>query len=202
MRNAVLVLAVAVLGVAQPGFSRGLVAEGGGFALTPENLRFEVRKLGPSYTYDGTYDARKTLVGLLTSRFFLAESALARGYGDEGLAEAVSSAEAEAVGEAYRTWRIEKAVRVPRAESKQVQAKLDRKLRVEEMVFSDYRDAAGALKRLEGGESFDQMAASLAGAPGVMVRDPGWRVWRDFERSLAVQVFNLRVGQTTGITRS
>jgi len=202
MRSAVLMLGLAAVALATPSFGRGLVAEGGGLALTPEDYRMEVRNLSPSYEFDGSYDDRKILVDLLAARFFLAESAMARGYGDEGLAEAGAAAEAEAVGKAYRTWRIEKAVRVPRVESKQVLEKLDRKLRVKEMVFGEYADAARALARLDRGETFDEVAASLAGTPGVMVLDPGLRIWKEFDRSVAIRVFDLVPGETTGILRS
>ena len=36
----------------------GIIAQGGDFSLTVEQLRFEVTKLGPSSGYDDTYEGR------------------------------------------------------------------------------------------------------------------------------------------------
>ncbi|MFH1220511.1 MAG: peptidylprolyl isomerase [Candidatus Eisenbacteria bacterium] len=200
MLRGVLIAGLLFLCLTSYGCSRdGAVAEGGGFVLLPEDLRFEVYKLGPSYDYTDSFADRQKLVDHLAARFFLSEEALKRGHGEEDLAAETKPAEAQAVGEAYHAWKIQKSVRVPRAESKQTYDQLDRKLHLKQMVFLVYPRAAEALARLRAGASFDDIAASFEGQPDVSVRDHGWKVWRDFDRNLAPDLFHLSVGQTTGI---
>jgi hypothetical protein len=199
MRRAFAIIVVLLAGQAGQSFAAGYIARGGGFDLDPEDLRFEVYKLGPTYEYDGTYQARKTLVNHLATRFFLAESAEARGYGEEDLASTVKAAEATAVGEAYRKWKIEKSVRVPRAESRQVLDKLDRKIHVKQLTFAVYPMAQEALAEMDGGKAFDEVAAGLAGREDVRAEDHGVKIWRDFDRSLATALFDLKVGEVSRI---
>jgi peptidyl-prolyl cis-trans isomerase C len=201
MRRCMLIVAVLVLGLAGAGASRGLVAEGGGYMLTPDDLRFEVLKLGPSYGFSGTRDERLALVDLLSARFFLAESALAWGYGGDELQAASRMAEAAAVGESYRKWKVEKSIRVPRAESRQVLDRLDRKMCLKQMVFRAYPVAEEASARLRAGESFESVEARFSGRDDVEIQDLGWKVWREFDRTVATQIYNLSPGQATGILR-
>jgi peptidyl-prolyl cis-trans isomerase C len=202
MRRAFAITAMLLAGLAGQSLASGYIARGGGFELGPEDLRFEVYKLGPTYTFDGSYEARKILVDHLAARFFLAESAEARGYGGDDFAVTLKAAEATAVGETYRKWKIEKSVRVPRAESKQVLEKLDRKIHVKQLTFAVYPIAQDVLARLDAGEAFDDVAAGLAGRDDVRFEDHGVKIWRDFDRSLATALFNLEIGQVSRIIKS
>ncbi|MFZ1946340.1 MAG: peptidylprolyl isomerase [bacterium] len=202
MRGASAIIVVLLAGLAGQSLAAGYIARGGGFDLGPEDLRFEVYKLGPTYNFDGTYQARRALVDHLAARFFLAESAEARGYGEEDLAATVRAAEATAVGEAYRKWKIEKSVRVPRSESKQVIDKLDRKIHVKQLTFAVYPIAQEALAELDGGKPFDSVAAGLAGRDDVRFEDHGVKIWRDFDRGLATALFDLEVGEVSRIIKS
>ncbi len=202
MRKVGLIAAFLLLAVSHYGYGKkAVIAGGGNFVLTPDDLRSEVYNLGPSYTFKDTYQDRKALVDVLSTRFFLTEEALERGYGEEGLADEVKSAEAAAVGEAYRKWKIEKAVRVPRVESKPVLEELDRTLHLKQMVFAVYPIAEQALREIKAGKAFESMATSLAGREDVRVIDEGWKVWKNFDRSVANEVFQLHVGAVTGILR-
>ena len=179
----------------------GLIAQGGGLLITPGDLQFEVYNLGPSYKFDDNYQGRLDLVENLATRYFLAEEAFQRGYGDDALAEEIRTAEATAAGEAYKKWKVEGRVRVPRVESRQVLTRLDRKLHVKQIVFAVFPIAEEASRELAAGESFDTLAGGLTGREDVTFTDLGWKLWRDIDRNLAVQLFNLEVGQVTGVIR-
>ena len=56
------------------------VATCGDFEITVDNLRFEVGKLGPTYKFDDSFEARVNLVENLTARYVLAEEAAAMGF--------------------------------------------------------------------------------------------------------------------------
>lgn len=200
MQKGALLMACLVLGLACGGCrDNAVIARGGGFVLTPEDLRFEVEKIGPSYSFDGTYEARVALVANLAARHFLAEEAVRRGYGEDGLADAVATGEATAVGEAYKKWKIEKRVRVPRVESKQLLDGLDRRLRVKQLLFAVYPVAEEALADIKAGESFDSIVEASAGREDVTFVDHGLKMWKEFDRDLATVLFRLAVGEHTGI---
>lgn len=179
--------------------NNAVIAEGGGFVLTPEDLRFEVENIGPSYEFDGTYEDRTALVAHLAARYFLAEEAMRRGYGGSDLADAMATGEATAVGEAYKKWKIEKRVRVPRIESKRLLGDLDRKIHVKELLFAVYPVAEEALADLKTGKSFDSIVESAAGREDIKFVDHGVKMWKEFDRTLSTILFQLAVGEHTGI---
>jgi len=200
MYRGALLMACLALGLACGGCrDNAVIAEGGDFVLTPEDLRFEVYKIGPSYDFEDTYEARLTLVEHLAARHFLAQEAVRRGYGEDGLADATTSGEATAVGEAYNKWKIEKRVRVPRVESKQVLDYLDRKIHVKQMVFAVYPVAEEALAEIKAGDSFDSIAESIGDREDIKFMDHGLKIWKEFDREMAMVLFRLAVGENTGI---
>jgi parvulin-like peptidyl-prolyl isomerase len=175
------------------------VAAGGNYALTPDDLRLEIRELGPSYAYKGTIEDRKGLVDVLSTRFFLSEEAIRMGMGDEGLVEAEASAAKGALADAYRKAKIEAPVRVPRVASKPALDELDRRLHLREMTFAVYAIAEEALADMRAGTSFDAMAASVEGRPDIRVTDLGLKYWREIDRTVAYEAYQLHVGEISGI---
>jgi parvulin-like peptidyl-prolyl isomerase len=202
MRKVGLIVALLLLGTAHYGCgNEAVIARGGDFVLTPDDLRFEVLKLGPSFSFEDTFEGRKALVDVLVTRFLLSEEAEKRGYGEEDLANEVISAERGAVGEAYHKWKIDRAVRVPRIESKTVLAELDRKLHIKQMIFAVYPVAEEALRDMRAGETFEDLAASVADRQDITVRDEGWAFWKNFDRDVAFVLFQLHVGDVSDIVR-
>jgi len=202
MRKVGLIVAFLLLGTAHYGCgNEAVIVRGGDFVLTPDDLRFEVLNLGPSFNFQDTFEGRKALVDVLVTRFLLSEEAEKRGYGEEDLANEVISAERGAVGEAYHKWKIDRAVRVPRIESKTVLAELDRKLHVKQMVFAVYPVAEEALRDMRAGETFEDMAASVASRQDITVRDEGWVLWKNLDRDVASVLFQLHVGDVSDIVR-
>ncbi|HVP57700.1 MAG TPA: hypothetical protein VMU02_06345, partial [bacterium] len=197
------VIAILLLGLAQ--VCRGgdaVIARGGDFVLAPVDLQMEVFKLGPSYTFNDTFDDRKKLVDVVSTRFFLAEEAVKRGLGVDELPEEEASARITALSDAYHRWKIEKAVRVPRVASKPVLDNLDRRLHFREMVFAVYPVAEEVLGDIRAGASFDDMVKRVEGREDITVHDRGWELWKNFDRSTAYQVFQLHVGEVSGIIPS
>gem|GEM_PF-2014445 len=202
MRKVGLVVALLIVAIVHNGCrDEAVIARGGNFVLTPDDLRFEVSNLGPSFSFEDTFEGRKALVDVLITRFLLSEEAEKRGYGEEDLADEVISAERGAVGEAYHKWKIDRAVRVPRVESKTVLAELDRKLHVKQMVFAVYPVAEEVLRDMRAGKTFEDIAASVADRQDIAVRDEGWGFWKDFDKDVAYVLFQLHVGDVSDIVR-
>ena len=174
------------------------VATCGDFEITVDDLRFEVSKLGPTYKFEDSYQARLKLVENLTARYVLAEEAAAMGFADEAGAEEIE-AERLAVGESYVAWRIEKNVRVPRVSSLKWRDKLDRSLYLKDITFRVRIMAEDAVRELLAGASYEDLQQIYAGDNAVMFNDLGWKVWKDVDRSLAKYIFPLDVGQFTGV---
>jgi parvulin-like peptidyl-prolyl isomerase len=202
MHKAGLVVALLVVAAASHGCGdEAIIARCGDFTLTPDDLRFEVLKLGPSFDFKDTFDGRKGLVDILVTRSLLSDEAAKRGYGEEDVTNEVTTAERTAVGEAYHKWKIEKAVRVPRVESKTVLTDLDRRLHVKEMVFAVRGVAEEALGDLRAGQSFDDLAAGVADRQDITVTDQEWKYWKDFDKGVANVLFQLHPGDVSDILR-
>jgi peptidyl-prolyl cis-trans isomerase C len=177
----------------------GIIASGDDYELTVEDLRYEIRQLGPSTSYDGSPEDRRRIVENLAARHFLVEEALRRGYGKDELAEVEGEAEAGALAEAYRRWRIDSSITLPRIKTKKWIEKLDRRLHLKELRFAAYPAAEEALESLRNGMPFDMFASALEGRQDVMMEDMGWRVWKELARPVANIVFQLDRGAVTDI---
>lgn len=200
MRNACLVSCLVLLSCLYLGCSRkGAVAEGGDFLLRVEELRREVRKLGPSASYDGSFEDRLGVVHNLAARTYLSDEALRLGLGLDDLADVEAEAAKVALAEAYHTWRIANRVSTPRIEIKPWIEKLDRKLYLKDLVFAAYPLAEEVLAMLRSGHDFDTLAADLAERPDITLHDMGWIVWKGLQRDVANVVFRLDSGSVSDV---
>jgi parvulin-like peptidyl-prolyl isomerase len=177
----------------------GLIAWGDGYSLSVEDLGFEVRKLGPSAGYDGTPGARRQVVETLIARSLLADAAEDEGYGVEGLEDAVGAAERLAVADAYRKWRIDKRILLPRVKTKPWYDKLDRRLKLEQVVFAVYPVAEEFLQMLESGGDFREMLSALGEREDIRHNDLGWMYWKQINRDVANVIFRAGKGETSEI---
>jgi parvulin-like peptidyl-prolyl isomerase len=200
MTRASLVVCLTVIGCLFLSCGKGdIIASGEDYVLTVDDLRYEIRQLGPSTSYDGTPEDRMRIVENLAARAFLTEEAIRRGYGADELPEAEREAEAQALADAYRKWRIDSRIMLPRIKTKQWIEKLDRRLHLKEMLFAAHPAAEEALAILRKGTDFDALAAQVEGRPEVIVNDYGWVVWKDLARPVANIVFALDPGEFTDI---
>jgi parvulin-like peptidyl-prolyl isomerase len=149
--------------------------------------------------YDGSYGARYGVVTNLAARNFLADEAEQRGFGGEQLEQVVAAAEADAVGEAYRSWKIDKMILLPRIKTKPWIEKLDRKLHIKDAVFLVYPVAEEALGDLRAGAPFSSIEQAAAEREDVRVADMGWVIWKDLPREVANIVFRLGAGEASDI---
>ncbi len=193
-----LVLPAAVLCALSGCSNEDVVARCGDYEITVDDLRFEVTKLGPSYRFDGSPEARMKLVENLCARYILTEEAAALGFAEEA-EQAKLDAERTAVGEAYGKWKIEKAVRVPRISSLKWRKKLDRRLNIKDIVFRARGLAEEAVRAIQDGAAYDDLEKMYAGDEGVAFNDIGWKAWRDIDRGLTKHLFPLEVGQFSSI---
>lgn len=178
---------------------RGIIARGGRFVLTVDDLRFEIRQLGPQSRYDETFEARKGVVERLAARSLLAEEAVRRGWGGRDLESARKQAEEAAVAQAYHLWKIEKRVLLPRVKTKPWLEKLDRGIHLKEIVFAVYAVAEEVLETVRQRQDFDTLAGSLADREDVKVNDLGWVLWKDLGWDVANVVFRLDKGNVSDI---
>jgi len=181
---------------------RDVVARGDGYLLTVDELRLEVRKLGPSANYEDTFDGRLRVVETLATRKLLCDEALHLGLiTKEELQTALKDAEKNAVAKAYRKWKIDKQVRLPRIKTKRWIEKLDRRLHLKEMIFKVYPLARAVVRELRNGADFDSLAAGFANREDVVVNDLGWIIWKDIGRDVANRVFRLDPHGVTDVMR-
>jgi parvulin-like peptidyl-prolyl isomerase len=200
MRAACCTICLALLLTLLGGCGRGdIVAEGGDFVLTVDDLRYEVLNLGPSSKYEDTLEGRQAVVENLAARYYITEEAMSEGYGADQVDEVGSEAEATAVGKAYRRWKIDDRVLLPRIKTKAWMDKLDRRLYLKDLVFAVHPVAVQALEIIRDGKDFESVVESVAGRPDVRVNDPGWVIWKDLGRDVANVVFRLDVGQVSDI---
>ena len=183
-----------------PGCTRdGIIAQGDDFSLTVEQLRFEITKLGPSSRYDNTYEGRRALVLNLAARTFLADEAEQRGFGGEDLQKVIAAAEATALGEAYRRWKIENSIMLPRIKTKPWIEKLDRRLHIKDLVFLVHPVAEEALRDLRAGAPLSDIEEDASEREDIRVTDMGWVIWKDLTREIANIVFRLGAGEASDI---
>ncbi len=175
-----------------------LISKGGDFELGVEDLRYEVSQLGPYSKYEATFESRMAVVHTIASRFYLAEEAQRLGY-DQDLEAVEKNAETTALAEAYRTWKVDNAIMLPRMKTKPWQEKLDRKLHLKEIVVAVYPVALEILEELRGGRDFDTMASTMSGREDVQVHDIGWVIWKELSREVANVVFRLDTGEVSDI---
>jgi hypothetical protein len=200
MTRRLCLVAALVLAFVAPGCREsGIIAEGGDFSLTVEQLRFEITMLGPSANYEDTYDGRYAVVMNLAARTYLADEAERRGYGGENLQQIVSAAEKTALAEVYRRWKIDNAVMLPRIKTKPWIGKLDRRLHVKDLTFLVCPVAEEALRDLRGGVPVSSIEEEAAGRGDIRVADMGWLIWKDVPREVANVIFRLDVGEATDI---
>jgi len=177
----------------------GIIAQGGGFSLTVEQLRFEITKLGPSSGYDNTYEGRHGVVMNLAARKFLADEAEQQGFGGEDLEEVIAAAEEAALGEAYWRWKIEKMIMLPRIKTKPWIEKLDRRLHIKDLVFLVHPVAEEALSDLRAGAPLSGIEEAALEREDIRVTDMGWVIWKDLTREIANIVFRLGAGEASDI---
>lgn len=175
-----------------------IIASCGEFEITVDDLRYEVRRLGPSYKFDDSFESRLKVVDNLVARYVLSEEAAAMGFADEAEAEGIE-AERTAIMEAYAAWRIEKNVRVPRISSLKWRDKLDRSLYIKDITFRMRGTALDAVQEVLGGATYEMLQEKYADDEAVLFNDIGWKVWKDIDRSLSMHVFPLEVGQISEI---
>jgi hypothetical protein len=200
MRHRSYLLVVLALALVAPGCKdSGIIAEGGDFSLSVEQLRFEITKLGPSSGYNDTYDDRYSVVMNLAARNYLADEAEERGFGGETLALVMADAERNALAEEYRRWKIDNAVMLPRIKTKPWLGKLDRRLHLKDLSFLVYPVAEEALRDLRNGAPVSSLEEDAAGRPDIHVTDMGWIIWKDIQREIANIVFRLDAGEATNI---
>lgn len=197
-RICLLILFLAVL-AASGCRDAGIIAEGGDFTLTVEQLRFEVTKLGPSSQYDGGYESRREVVLNLAARSYLADEAERRGYADEQLDQIIADAEKQAVAEAYRKWKIENSIMLPRIKTKDWIEKLDRRLHLVDLTFYVYPVAEEAIRDLRSGVPISEIKEAAAEREDIQYDDMGWIIWKDLQREIADIVFRLDVGAPSEI---
>ncbi len=189
-----------VLALFVPGCSHdGIIAQGGDFSLTVEQLRFEITNLGPSSRYEDSYDGRYAVVMNLAARKFLADEAERLGYGGEGVQELVAAAEKTALADIYRRWKIEKSIMLPRVKTKPWIEKLDRRLHVKDLVFLVYPVAEEALRDLRAGTPISALEEAALERDDMRVVDMGWVIWKDLTRDVANIVFRLGAGEASEI---
>jgi parvulin-like peptidyl-prolyl isomerase len=61
--------------------------------------------------------------------------------------------------------------------------------------------AEEALRDMRAGMSFETMASGVEGRQDIMVRDLGWKYWKDIDRGVAYDVYRLHVGDTSDIVQ-
>jgi parvulin-like peptidyl-prolyl isomerase len=181
------------------GGGSGIIASGGSFELSVEDLRFEVLKLGPSSRYEDTSEGRKAVVENLAARHYLGEEALNRGYGTEEIGAVGGEAEAAAVAEAYHRWKVDNRILLPRVKTKTWIPKLDRRLYLKDMVFAVQPVAEQVLDMMRAGRDFDSLAESAGDREDIRVNDLGWVIWKDLGRDIANVVFRLDKGEVTDV---
>ncbi|MFC1800380.1 peptidyl-prolyl cis-trans isomerase [Candidatus Eisenbacteria bacterium] len=181
--------------------SDGTIASGGDFALSLDDLRYEISQLGPSASYSDSHADRLGIVEMLSARHYLAREAEARGYGDEALEQAVVDARKVAAAEAYHEWKLEKSIQTPRIQRLPWLPKLDRKLHIVDMHFLVYEVAEEALAEVERGRPFEKVAAEAKGREDITVNDMDWRVWKELTLEVANVVFRLDVNEVSPIVR-
>jgi parvulin-like peptidyl-prolyl isomerase len=200
MRQRIAIAIILALGLVAPGCRQaGIIAEGGDFQLTVEQLRFEIGRLGPSSSYEDTYESRHAVVMNLAARSFLADEAEQRGYGGDNLAKVVADAEKQAVADVYRRWKIDNRVVLPRIKTKPWIGKLDRKLHIEDLTFLVYPIAEEALHDLRNGTPISSIEEDASGREDIRIDNSGWVVWKDLPREVAQVVFRLGVGEVSDI---
>jgi parvulin-like peptidyl-prolyl isomerase len=177
------------------------VATGGSFSLTPEELRLEFTKLGPSAGYEDTYQFREYLVGNLATRHYLSEEALEKGYAAGEIEAVTAEALRSAAGEAYRRWKVDNSILLPRIKTKPWIDKLDRRLNLVDLRFAVYQAALEAEAALSKGRDFQTLAAELEQRPDVFLFEPGWVVWKQLGREVANAVFRLDAGDHSDVVK-
>jgi parvulin-like peptidyl-prolyl isomerase len=188
------------LALVVPGCSQdGIIARGGDFLLTVEQLRFEITKLGPSSGYDDTYEGRYAVVMNLAARKFLADEAEERGYGGEALQEMVDSARETALAESFRRWKVDNMVMLPRIKTKPWIEYLDRRLHIKDLVFLVHPVAEEALSDLREGVPVGTIEEAAAGRDDIRVVDMGWVIWKDLTREIANIVFRIGEGEASDV---
>jgi parvulin-like peptidyl-prolyl isomerase len=179
----------------------GIVAAGGDFSLSLDDLRFEISRLGPQASYKDTHEDRLGIVEMLAARHYLATEAEAKGYVDEGLYREVASARKLAAGEVYHQWKVDNSIQIPRTQRLPWLSKLDRKLHIVDLHILVYEVAEEVLEEIERGRTIEQVAAEAEGRQDFSVNDMGWRVWKELDPGVANVVFRLDVNETSAIVK-
>jgi len=177
----------------------GIVASGGDFVLSLDDLRYEITQLGPNASYRDSHMDRLGIVEMLSARHYLAREAEAKGYGDEALEQTVVNARKVAAAEAYHKWKLEKSIQIPRIQRLPWLPKLDRKLHIMDLHFLVYEVAEEALAEIGRGHSFEKVAEQAKGRQDIIVNDMDWRMWRELSIEVANVVFRLDVNEVSPI---
>lgn len=179
-----------------------VIATSKGFVLTVEDLKLEIRKLGPSFKYQDTFDGRKAVVQAVWTRKMLADEAERLGLVDrDEIEKVIKEAEKNKVAEVYHNWRIEKRVQTPRIKTKDIRRKLGRRLHLKVMVSKTYKGAEQIARYLGTGADFDSLATLLEGREDFSVRDLGWVLWKDIGPDIGRRVYILEKQDFSEIVR-
>ncbi|MGD8628039.1 MAG: peptidyl-prolyl cis-trans isomerase [bacterium] len=181
--------------------SEGIVASGGDFILSLDDLRFEVSQMGPNSSYRDTDEDRLEVVEKLAARHFLAREAEAQGFGDEVLEAEVARAGKQAAAEAYHEWKLDKTVQTPRIQRLAWFSNLDRRLHIVDLHFMVYEVAEEALDEIRRGYGLESLTAQAEGRDDFIVHDMGWRVWKELDTGVADVVFRLDVNEVSPIVK-
>ncbi|MGQ9811573.1 MAG: peptidylprolyl isomerase, partial [bacterium] len=182
--------------------SGDVIAKAKGFMFTVEDLKFEIRKMGPSSRYEDTFEGRKAAVGAIWVRRMLADEAERLGLIDKDEIERkMKEAEERQVQEVYHRWKIENRAKVPRIKTKDIRTKLSRRLHLKDVVSRTYKGAEDLVSYLSAGADFDSLALRLEGREDFAFRDIGWVLWKEINAEIGCKVFTLLPGEFSGIIR-
>ncbi len=179
-----------------------VIAKAKGFVLTVEDLKFEIRKLGPSSRYEDTFEGRMAAVKAIWARRMLADEAERLGLVDSAeIEEVMKEAEKKQVAEVYHRWKIENRTQVPRIKTKDIRMRLSRRLHLKVIVSKTHKGAEDIASYLAKGARFDSLAARLEGREDFLIHDIGWVLWKDLAPDVACKVFILLPGEFSEIIR-
>lgn len=179
-----------------------VIATSKDFVLTVEDLKFEIRKLGPSFKYEDTFDGRKAVVQAVWARKMLADEAQRLGLVERSeIEKVIKQAEKQKVAEVYHTWKIDKRVQTPRIKTRDIRRKLSRRLHLKEIVSKTYKGAEDIIRYFNAGADFDSLAMLIEGREDFSVRDIGWVLWKELGPEVGSRVFILERNTWSDIIR-
>ena len=192
-------LAVLVLASCAPSNERVLATVGEDRITTAEFASAASRE--PSYLVDPTPDGKEIFLEQLIDRSLLLAEARRLGL-DAGEAYAAQTEEARAlaVSDALFSRVVSSRVWVSEAEIRELWNLRDREWRLSQIFTYDRHTAESLVRRLEGGEPFDQVARSGSAEPGTRLPggDVGYVTGGDMPGQVEHTIRHLEPGQWAG----